>query len=146
MAGDIASDQQLTLYLQGGTIDRLTSLGQQDGLSPVEFAEVLLEEGLRMAAHPGIVFRSGPVGRRPALATGPDIWEIARILREYPDSPDEAVRITAKLMSLPANKVRVALDYYLDYRAEIDDWLRRLDEEANAAEDLWRQQQGLPAL
>jgi hypothetical protein len=28
-----------------------------------------------MMAHPGIVFKDGPSGRRAALAFGPDVWE-----------------------------------------------------------------------
>jgi hypothetical protein len=31
-------------------------------------AERLIDEGLRMEDHPGIVFRDGPAGRRAALA------------------------------------------------------------------------------
>jgi predicted nucleic acid-binding protein len=40
-----------------------------------------VREGLACAAHPGIVFKPGPSGRRAALAGGPDVWEIAAALR-----------------------------------------------------------------
>src|SRR6185437_9845048 len=31
----------------------------------------LVDEGIRMAEHPGVVFRDGPTGRRAGLAAGP---------------------------------------------------------------------------
>jgi hypothetical protein len=34
----------------------------------------LVDEGIRMAEHPGVVFRDGPTGRRAGLAAGPDVW------------------------------------------------------------------------
>jgi len=41
-----------------------------------ELIERFVREGLACAAHPGIVFKPGPAGRRAALAGGPDVWEI----------------------------------------------------------------------
>lgn len=38
----------------------------------------LLEEGLRMLDHPGIVFRDGPAGRRAGLIAGPDVLTSGR--------------------------------------------------------------------
>jgi hypothetical protein len=29
-----------------------------------------------MNAHPGIVCRDGPAGRRPGVVGGPDVWEV----------------------------------------------------------------------
>ncbi len=34
-----------------------------------------------MEEHPGIAFRDGPVGRRAALAGGPDVWEVIETLQ-----------------------------------------------------------------
>ena len=34
------------------------------GATPSGLAERLVDEGLRMAEHPGIVFKNGPSGRR----------------------------------------------------------------------------------
>ena len=96
-----------------------------------------------MEAHPGIVFRSGPGGRRPGLAGGPDVWEVARILCEIDATGDEAVRRAAQLIGLTPAQVRIALRYYAEYRAEIDAWIRQVDEEAIRAEDAWRREQDL---
>src|SRR4030081_940567 len=45
-------------------------------------AQRLIDEGLRMADHPGVIFKDGPSGRRAALAYGPDLWEVIKFLRE----------------------------------------------------------------
>src|SRR5688572_21638250 len=51
------------------------------GLTPAGLAQRLVDEGLRMTEHPGIVFKDGPSGRRAALAFGPDVWEVVTFLR-----------------------------------------------------------------
>lgn len=127
-------------------VDRLDAESRRTGQSRSEIAKTLLEEGLRMQAHPGIVFRPGPFGRRPAVAGGPDVWEIARVIRGTKGSPEYVLKQTSKLMGQPEHVVEVAMRYYAEYRDEIDEWMRRLDEEANRAEDEWRRQQGLPKL
>jgi hypothetical protein len=58
-------------------------------MSPL--AERLIDEGLRMDDHPLIVFRSGPAGRRPALAGGPDIAEVVGAIEANPMFHLEAV-------------------------------------------------------
>ena len=46
------------------------------GASAAGLAQRLIDEGLRMADHPGVIFKDGPSGRRAALAYGPDVWEV----------------------------------------------------------------------
>ena len=102
---------------------------------------MLLDEGLRMQDHPGIVFRSGPAGRRPALADGPDVWEVARVVRETREG--DALAQVAELTGLTTEQVRIAIGYYADYGAEIDAWIERVDEEADRAEAAWRRSQAV---
>ena len=135
--------RHLSIRLESDIIDRLDDHGRRTGQSRSEVAKTLLEEGLRMEAHPGIVFRPGPAGRRPALADGPDVWSVARVIRGIKGSPVVVVERTAKLTGLTAEQVRVTVRYYTDYRAEIDEWLRRLDEEADRDEAAWLRQQEL---
>jgi len=52
------------------------------GSTASALAQRLIDEGLRMADHPGVVFKDGPSGRRAAVACGPDIWEVVKFLRE----------------------------------------------------------------
>ena len=40
------------------------------GSSTSALAQRLIDEGLRMADHPGVIFKDGPSGRRAALAEG----------------------------------------------------------------------------
>lgn len=135
--------RHLTLRLEPDTFERLDAQSRRAGQPRSELARTLLEEGLRMQAHPGIVFRSGPAGRRPGLAGGPDVWEVARVLRGVGAKGDDAVVRTAELTGLSPAQVRAALRYYAEYPREIDDWLRRVDEEADQAEAAWRREQDL---
>ncbi len=107
----------------------------------------LAEEQRRMKRHPGIVFRDGATGRRPALADGPQVWVLARLFCEQRLDSDEAMELVAteaaKWMELPVESVLAAVRYYVDYRDEIDDRMRRLDEYSERAEAAWRSKQGL---
>jgi hypothetical protein len=118
------------------TLDELDQLGRRTGHTRSEAARMLIDEGLRMEQHPGIVFRAGPAGRRAGLAAGPDVWEVARVLRGV--EGDEAIDRAAALTGLSTEQVRTSLRYYGEYRTEIDDWIRRVDEEADRAEAIWR--------
>jgi hypothetical protein len=96
-------------------------------------------EGLRMDAHPGIVFRAGPAGRRPGLVGGPDVWEVARLLREVEPRGEAAIPVTAEATGLTVEQVTAALNYYAAFRDEIDEWIEDIDREAEWMEQAWRQ-------
>ena len=49
---------------------RLKKSAQRRGLALSTLAERLIDEGLRMEAHPLVMFRDGPSGRRPILVGG----------------------------------------------------------------------------
>ena len=49
------------------------------GASVAGLAQRLIDEGLRMADHPGVIFKDGPSSRRAALAYGPDVWEVIQV-------------------------------------------------------------------
>lgn len=55
-----------------------------------------------MEAHPGIVFRDGPSGRRAGLAAGPDVWEVVGLLRGLSGSVEERVTAAAGQPQRPA--------------------------------------------
>ena len=56
--------------------DRLvTYAALHPGASASSVAARLVDEGLRMDEHPGVMFRDGPTGRRAVLVGGPDVWE-----------------------------------------------------------------------
>jgi predicted transcriptional regulator len=111
-------------------VDRLDAHSERLGQSKARVAERLIEEGLRTEEFPGIIFRSGPAGRRAGIAGGPDVWEIVRDLkgaaREGAGDPIDAV---SRISGLDGGKVRLAADYYAAYPAEVEERIR-LDEEA----------------
>lgn len=86
----------------------------------------LLEEAVRMQHAPGVIFVTGPAGRRAVLAgTGLDVWEVVASWRDVGESFD-ALRESYPWLSEP--QLRVALAYYQLYPQEIDERLRREEE------------------
>ncbi len=137
------STRHLSLRVESETFDLLQARSRQAGQTLSHLAKTLLQEGLRMDAHPGIVFRPGPAGRRSGLVGGPDVWEVIHVFTEVDARGDEAVRQAALLTGLTPEQVRIAARYYADYPSEIDDWIRRVDEEATRAEAAWLRHQDL---
>lgn len=137
--------RHLSLRLEEDAYERLDSQSRQTGQTRSHLARTLLDEGLRMAAHPGVVFRPGPAGRRPGLASGPDVWEVAQVFRQVDGQGEELVQKTAPLTGLSPEQVRVALRYYVKYKNDIDTWIDRVNEEAAQAEASWRREQGFTA-
>ena len=86
----------------------------------------LLEEALRMRRSPGVVFTTGPAGRRAILAgTGLDVWEVIATWRER-EGDFAALRQAYPQLSEP--QLRAALGYYRLYPGEIEERLRREEE------------------
>jgi|BarGraNGADG00212_2_1021979.scaffolds.fasta_scaffold104576_2 hypothetical protein len=137
------ASRHLSLRIDTDTLERLEAESRRAGQSRSQLAKALLEEGLRMEVHPGILFRSGPAGRRPGLASGPDVWEVVRVFNGLRAQGDEALRSTAELTGLTPEQVRTVLSYYAEYGDEIDGWIRRVDQEASRAEAAWRREQEL---
>ena len=140
--------QHLSIELDGALLDMLDEHGLEEGESRDEAAARLLEEGLRMAKHPWIFFRTEPAGRRPVLMGGPDVWMVARLFRELPLDSEDAIERAADhaitlLSSVPRHMMLAAIRYYIDYHDEIDEWMRILDEESEQAEAEWLRQREL---
>jgi hypothetical protein len=98
-----------------------------------------------MAEHPGIVFKDGPSGRRAALAFGPDVWEVVKVLREIDERGSAALPAAAEVLGVPEARVRVAMHYYSAYPDEIDAEVGQADTESAAAEAAWQAEQRLLA-
>lgn len=115
------------------------------GATASGLAQRLVEEGLRIAEHPGVVFKDGPSGRRAALAFGPDIWEVVKFLREIDERGPRAVVAAAEMLRLTEAQVRIAMHYYSTYPDAIDEEIAQADEESQAAEAAWAAEQRLLA-
>jgi len=115
------------------------------GATPSGLAQLLIDEGLRMAEHPGIVFKDGPTGRRAALALGPDVWEVVTFVRESEERGASAIEAAAEALALPPARVRAALDYYSTFPDEIDREMAEAEAASLAAEAAWHSRQQLLA-
>jgi uncharacterized protein (DUF433 family) len=113
---------------------RLGERAQALGVSRSQLVARYADEGLRMDAHPGILFADGPAGRRPRVAgTGLDVWEVVETVRANAGSPERA----AAYLELAPARVEAALGYYGAHAEEVDAWAARAralaDEEETAA-------------
>lgn len=118
------------------TLTRLDRRAQAEGNSRSTLIQRYVAEGIEMDEHPGIVFRSGPAGRRAGLVSGPDVWEVVAVHRSF----DNAER-TADWLDQPVSAIETAWRYYEAHREEIDGWIRRNEEAAEAAERVARARQ-----
>jgi uncharacterized protein (DUF433 family) len=103
--------------------DLRLQLGAQaaaEGATVTELIERFVRDGLASAAHPGIVFKPGPAGRRAALAGGADVWEVVAALRNSGGSESKRVAVVAEQLGLHERQVVVALEYAAAHRAEIE--------------------------
>lgn len=119
------------------THERLEADARRRGEPKARTAERLIDEGLRMADHPGIVFRDGPSGRRAALASGPDVWEIIETVKGTGLAGEEAIEAAAEWGNLTPAQVRLAIRYYGDFPDEIDERILVNRQEAERLRGAW---------
>lgn len=111
-------------------VDLLDARSERLGQSKARVAERLIEEGLRIEELPGIVFRSGPTGRRAGVVGGPDVWEIARDLKAVVavGTVNDPIEAVARVSGLDRRTVELAASYYAAYPEEIEDRIVMNDE------------------
>ncbi len=132
-----------SLRLDAATRQRLQARAEQEQTAPATVAHRLVDEGLRMAAHSGVMFREGPAGRRPGLSHGPDVAEVVSVIRHLEESGDEAIAEAARWLEVSQPAVRAAADYYVEFTDEIDEEITRRAEAADAARAQWVRRQRL---
>jgi hypothetical protein len=118
------------------------------GLSLSAAANMLVDEGLRMMEHPGVLFRPGPTGRRAGLAAGPDVWEVVRAVRSARAAEPELgehqlLAMLAENTGVPVRMIRVATGYWAAYPDEIDAEIAAADAAEESAEQAWRRERAL---
>jgi sulfur carrier protein ThiS len=114
--------------------ERLADAAAAEGTTVTELIERFVREGLASSAHPGIVFKPGPSGRRAALAGGPDVWEIAAALRHVTGRETKRLAAVAEQFGLHPRQVVIALNYAAAHRDEIEDRIRANDRALAEAE------------
>lgn len=120
-----------SLRLPGYVKDRLERRAGRTGERPAALAVRFIDEGLRMADHPGVVFHDSPAhGRVASLASGPDISELIDVLSGLEAQGEDRVAETARWFGVHPARVRVAVAYYAEHRDDIDAQIKRRRAEA----------------
>jgi hypothetical protein len=132
----VPATQLLSIRIDSATAERLREQSESGEKSAL--AKRYIEEGLRMDRHPGIVFRPGPAGRRPAVEGGQDVWSLIRVVKNVPETGEAAVRAAAEWSQVPLRQVEAAVGYYAEHREEIDEFLDEMDRFAAEEEAKWR--------
>lgn len=110
-------------------VDELEAQSARLGLSKSQLGERILDEGLQMDRFPGLVFRSGPTGRRAGLAGGPDVWEVVRDIKGAAAAgAADPVAQVSEVSGLPRGKVELALSYYAARPESVDERIRLAEE------------------
>ncbi|MPZ89386.1 MAG: hypothetical protein GEU81_15220 [Nitriliruptorales bacterium] len=123
---------------------RLERNAARSGEKPAALAVRLIDEGLRMADHPGVVFHdSSTHGRVASLTGGPDVAEVIRVLTGLESRGEDRVAETAAWLGIHPARVRVALAYYTEHRDEIDTQIQRREHEAEELRRRHEEQQAL---
>jgi len=122
---------------------RLKDSAHQRSIGVSTLAERLIDEGLRMEAHPSIVFREGMSGRRPVLVGGPEVADVIGAIVGGDVPVDQRRSRAAELAGITEALVDAALAYYAEYTDEIDSELTARARLANEAETSWRRQRAL---
>jgi hypothetical protein len=131
----------MSVRLSDDVLRRLRRSADATSESSSGLAARLVDEGLRMEAFPGIVFRPGPSGRRAALVRGPDVWEVIGLLRSLEVRGEKAIAEAAKWLDLGVDQIRLALAYYGEYEKEIYARIRANERMAERARRAWEAQQ-----
>lgn len=131
------AQKPFSIRMSPRTLERLDAGARRRGEAKARTAERLIDEGLRMEDHPGIVFRDGPAGRRAALAGGPDVWEVLETLKGTGLVDEQAIAATADWGALTHAQVRAAVRYYADFRDEVDERIAYNAREAERQRVAW---------
>jgi len=118
--------------LPAALLREITRYARRRRMGPSEALRAIVDEWVAMARYPAIEFRDGPVGRRPGVRGGPDVWEIVMVARE-------AGRNVAALREhfgshLSGEVIEQALAYAAEH-PDVDAWV---DENERLGEELER--------
>lgn len=123
--------------------DRLREAARRQRVALSTLAERLIDEGLRSEAHPMVIFRPGPGGRRPVLVGGPEVADVIGAIVGGDVPPVERRDRAADLLGIPVVLVDAALGYYADFTDEIDGVLAERAHRAEEMEAAWRRQRAV---
>jgi hypothetical protein len=119
---------RLSVRVDEALLERLERRSDRAGENKSRLAERFIDEGLRMEEFPGVVFRSGPAGRRAALIDGPDVWEIVGDIKRAQSRGRDPIAVIRRNTDLRPDQIQLAAAYYDSYPSEIDAFLRANEE------------------
>ena len=124
-----------SLRLRQATVERLIKQARFRRLAKTQLAEQYIEEGVRMAEHPGIVFRDAAGGRRAALpGSRLDVWQVVETVL----ANGKSVEAAARYLAISPTLVEAAVGYYADFKDEVDEFIARNAAMARDAEEAWQ--------
>lgn len=124
--------------------ERLDKTAARRGQKPSSVAVRLIDEGLRMAEHPGVTFHDSLAhGRVAALAGGPDVAEVIDVLTGLEARGDARVAEAAEWFGIHPSRVRIAMGYYTAFRDDIDHQIEVRHREAAELQARWADEQSL---
>jgi hypothetical protein len=123
-----------SLRLDDELRQKLQKLAKSEGLSLNALVERMLREGVDLEEHPGIIFVTGPAGRRASVVAAPDVWEIISTWRWLEGNEEERTRVLIEDYDLTRWQVNVALKYAAAHREEIDSRIAENDRAFEEAE------------
>ncbi|MEX2658300.1 MAG: hypothetical protein WD232_01285 [Acidimicrobiales bacterium] len=131
--------EQRSFRLSPKTLALLDDAAERAGESRNALAERLLGEALRTEQHPLIRFRKGEAGRRQPAVVGTRLYvhQVVATARGCDGSVDE----TAEYLGVEPRLVRGALDYYADFREEVDADLAAAQHVEDEERARWERQQ-----
>ena len=112
------------------------------GMSTSTVVQAFVAEGIRSRQVPGIQFRPGPAGVRPAVAGSLDVWEVIAAIKGVAE-PGGSAAALADNLGLKERDIAIALDYYGRYPDEIDAWIDANEREAAAGRAAWAKRKAL---
>jgi hypothetical protein len=124
---------------------RLAERATAEGVTETALVTRVLDEGLKTAPHPGIVYRDGASGRRAALAGGPDLWEVVLAVRHAPGQGDTKIAGAADQIGLPERLIRAAVNFAAAHADEIQQRIALNDAAAEQAKQMAEQRARLLA-
>lgn len=104
-----------------------------------------VDEWLRMQVHSRIRFALVETGeRRARLIDGPEVWTVAEAWLAH-DSAERTPEVLGRTLGLTLSSIEAALDYWADYRAEIDALIERHRMAQDEALAAWERRQAIDA-
>lgn len=124
---------QRSFRLKKRTLELLDEAAYERGESRNATADRLLGEALRLERHPLIRFAQGASGRRQPMIVGTRFY-VHQLVSSFMPGKDTIAGV-ATAFDLTAIQVRAALDYYAEFKDEIDadvEYNRRADDREHA--------------